>query len=99
MSRSKCSRAVLTACVHDAEDITSIVLVTKQRHWIKSTAVLKIAEELKAPVPVLSAFLQPIPGFVRDSVYKVVSEYRYSIFGEANQCRMMIPEWRARFLY
>lgn len=91
--------AGLTSRHNCVEDISSIVLVTKQRHWIKSTAVLKIAEELKAPVPVLSALLQPIPGFVRDSVYKVVSTHRYSIFGEANQCRMMIPEWRARFLY
>eukprot|EP00892_Ulva_mutabilis_P002621 jgi/Ulvmu1/1235/UM109_0033.1 len=97
--QSDAGRALLKRSGRAPEDISSIVLVSKQRHWIKSTAVLKIAEELKAPVPVLSALLQPIPGFVRDSVYKFVSEYRYSIFGEANQCRMMIPEWRARFLY
>lgn len=82
-----------------AEDISSIVLVSKQRHWTKSTAVLKISEELKAPVPVLSALLLPVPGIVRDEVYKFVSTHRYTIFGEANQCRMMIPEWRTRFLY
>lgn len=97
--QSEAGKALLKRSGRAPEDISSIVLVTKQRHWIKSTAVLKIAEELKAPVPVLSALLQPIPGFVRDSVYKVVSTHRYSIFGEANQCRMMIPEWRARFLY
>lgn len=97
--QSEAGKALLKRSGRSPEDISSLVLVDKQRHWIKSTAVLKIAEELKAPVPVLSALLLPIPGFVRDAVYKVVSTHRLSVFGETNQCRMMIPEWRARFLY
>ena len=88
----------LTAMWHCAEDITSIVLVNKQRHWIKSQAVLHIAKDLKAPLPVLQAILQPIPWFVRDTVYELVANNRYRLFGEADSCRMMLPEWKDRFL-
>lgn len=87
----------LTACCC-AEDISSIVLVNKARHWTKSQAVLHISRDLKAPFPVLQAILQPIPGFVRDTVYELVANNRYNLFGEADSCRMMLPEWRDRFL-
>ena len=92
------AKRILTVVCHCAEDITSIVLVNQQRHWIKSQAVLHIAKDLKAPFPVLQAILQPIPGFVRDTVYEAVADNRYRIFGEADSCRMMLPEWRDRFL-
>jgi predicted DCC family thiol-disulfide oxidoreductase YuxK len=81
-----------------AGDITSIVLVNSERHWVKSQAVLHIAKGLNAPFPVLQAILQPIPWFVRDTVYEYVANNRYKLFGESDSCRMMLPEWRDRFL-
>jgi predicted DCC family thiol-disulfide oxidoreductase YuxK len=74
------------------------VLVNKERHWVKSQAVLHISKGLKAPFPILQAILQPIPRFVRDAVYEYVANNRYNLFGESDSCRMMLPEWRDRFL-
>lgn len=96
--QSDAGKALLQRSGRKAEDITSIVLVNKQRHWVKSQAVLHIAQDLKAPFPVLQAILQPIPGFVRDTIYEAVADNRYRLFGEADSCRMMLPEWRDRFL-
>jgi predicted DCC family thiol-disulfide oxidoreductase YuxK len=101
-SRKGCTHCFCGGCTHahlrHAEDISSIVLVTKERHWVKSQAVLTIAKQLKAPLPIFEALLQPLPGFFRDTVYEWISENRYNVFGEAESCRLMVPEWRDRFL-
>jgi predicted DCC family thiol-disulfide oxidoreductase YuxK len=74
------------------------VLVTKNRHWVKSQAVLNIAEELGMPIPLVASLMQLFAAPIRDVLYDWISRNRYDLFGEAPQCRMMQPEWRDRFL-
>lgn len=81
-----------------ADDVSSIALVTKDRHWIKSQAILNIARRLRLPLPALAAFAQLFHEAVRDIVYDVVSENRYKIFGVTPTCRLMQPEWKDRFI-
>lgn len=90
--QSNVGRALLQSNGRNADDISSIVLVTKDGAYIKSDAVLKITEEL-TPLPILP--LKPVaalginlvPKFLRDLIYDGVADNRYSIMGKRNECR------------
>jgi predicted DCC family thiol-disulfide oxidoreductase YuxK len=81
-----------------AEDISSIVLVAEDAHWIKSQAVLNIAKQLNLPLAAFAAFLQIFDGRLRDFVYDFVADNRYQILGKRATCKLMQPEWKDRFL-
>ncbi|KAM7254013.1 hypothetical protein ACFE04_031695 [Oxalis oulophora] len=70
------------------DDISSVVLVEKDRSYIKSEAVLKIMEYLDLPFPQLAFFLHLMPLFVRDFVYDNVANNRYNIFGRSDSCEI-----------
>ncbi|GAB2302345.1 hypothetical protein Dimus_036359 [Dionaea muscipula] len=61
------------------DDISSVVLVEKDRAYIKSEAVLKIMEYINLPFPQLAFFLWFIPLFIRDYVYDNVANNRYAV--------------------
>ena len=81
-----------------ADDISSIALVTEDRHWIKSQAVLNIAKRMQQPWPMLAHTANAFHESVRDVVYDYVADNRYKMFGESDVCRLMRPEWKERFL-
>ena len=72
--QSNVGRALLEANGRRADDISSIVLVTKDGAYIKSDAVLKIAEEL-TPLPFLP--LQPVASLGRLAVPKILRDIIY----------------------
>jgi predicted DCC family thiol-disulfide oxidoreductase YuxK len=91
--QSNVGRALLEANGRKADDISSIVLVTKDGAFIKSDAVLKITEELTPasllplkPVAVLGQWI--VPKFLRDIIYDNVADNRYAIMGKRNECRL-----------
>ena len=91
--QSNVGRGLLQANGRDADDISSIVLVTNDGAYVKSDAILKITEELTPlgeffpikPAAQLGQFL--IPAFLRDLIYDGVANNRYSILGKRNSCR------------
>jgi predicted DCC family thiol-disulfide oxidoreductase YuxK len=90
--QSNVGRALLEVNGRNADDISSIVLVTKDGAYIKSDAVLKIAEELTPlsllplkPVATFGRFL--VPKFLRDIIYDGVADNRYQIMGKKDECR------------
>lgn len=90
--QSNVGRALLEANGRKADDISSIVLVTKDGAFIKSDAVLKITEELTPlsllplkPAAVLGRFV--VPKFLRDIIYDGVADNRYQLMGTRNECR------------
>ncbi|KAG9459651.1 hypothetical protein H6P81_004159 [Aristolochia fimbriata] len=70
------------------DDISSVVLVEKNRSYIKSEAVLKIMEYLDLPFPQLASFLKLVPLFLRDLAYDNVANNRYNIFGYSDSCEI-----------
>jgi len=91
--QSNVGRALLETNGRYADDISSIVLVTKDGAYVKSDAILKITEEL-TPFPLLP--LKPaaalgralVPKVLRDVFYDGVADNRYSIMGRRNECRL-----------
>ncbi|KAG2729290.1 hypothetical protein I3843_01G237600 [Carya illinoinensis] len=70
------------------DDISSVVLVEKDRSYIKSEAVLKIMDYIDIPFPQLAFFLQFVPQFIRDIAYDNVADNRYTFFGRSESCEI-----------
>jgi predicted DCC family thiol-disulfide oxidoreductase YuxK len=102
--QSKVGRALLLAYGRDANDISSIVLVTQNGAYIKSDAILKITEALTPlqflpmkPAAIVGRLV--IPRFLRDLIYDGVANNRYDILGRKDQCRFDADgEYEDRFV-
>ncbi|KAI3888850.1 hypothetical protein MKW92_047140 [Papaver armeniacum] len=86
--QSESGKKLLQRSKRAPDDISSVVLVEKDRSYIKSEAVLKIMEYLNLPFPQLALFLQFVPLFIRDFVYDNVADNRYNIFGRTESCEI-----------
>jgi predicted DCC family thiol-disulfide oxidoreductase YuxK len=63
----------------------------------KSTAVLKIAKQLRFPWPIFYVFII-IPAFLRDNIYTFIAKNRYKWFGKKATCMIPAPELKSKFL-
>jgi len=77
--------------------LTTIVLIQNNQAFTESTAVLKIVKQLHGGWPLLYMFII-IPKSLRNWVYKLVSKYRYRIFGKRDSCMVPTPELQGRFI-
>ncbi|KAK6124923.1 hypothetical protein DH2020_041334 [Rehmannia glutinosa] len=84
--QSEAGKKLLQRSGRAPDDISSVVLVEKDRSYIKSEAVLKIMEYIDLPFPHLAFFLQIVPLFVRDFVYENIADNRYNFFGRSDSC-------------
>ena len=76
----------------------SIVYVdSKGNKYFRSTAVLKILEELFRWGKILIC-LEAIPLFIRDGVYKLIAKNRYRLFGKRGSCRIPNEKEKGQFL-
>lgn len=74
----------------------SVMLVTEQGIFEKSTAVIKIAKHLKGFK--FLAIFSFIPLLIRDFIYDLIAKNRYKVFGKQSECMIPSPELRERFL-
>ena len=79
------------------EYLNSLVLIQNDQVYYKSSAALKIARKLGGAMPLLYAFII-LPKFLRDPVYDLIANNRYSWFGKGNTCRLPSPEEAKRFI-
>ncbi|OEL23687.1 DCC family protein [Dichanthelium oligosanthes] len=89
--QSESGRKLLQRSGRSPDDISSVVLVEKDRTYIKSEAVLRIMEYLNLPFPQLAIFLKFVPLFLRDFAYDNVANNRYTVFGrsETEACEIL----------
>ena len=79
-------------------EIDSIILIdVGNAYYVKSTAALEIAKDLKGGYALLSN-LSALPQGFRDSVYDFIARNRYKWFGKKDQCMIPSPELKSRFL-
>lgn len=81
----------------DLDRVDSIILVTEDKAYAKSTAALRIAKQLSKGWPLLAMFLI-LPRFLRDAVYDFIARNRYKWFGKKDACMIPTPELRGKFL-
>lgn len=75
----------------------SVILISGENAYSKSTAALKIVKELSGTVKVLYPLII-LPKFFRDMIYGFVARYRYRFFGKRASCRIPTEEEKLKFL-
>jgi predicted DCC family thiol-disulfide oxidoreductase YuxK len=81
----------------DTTQVDSIVLIMKDRVFIKSSAALHISRYLSGAYPLLFLFII-IPSFIRNWVYDYVAKNRYRWYGKKDQCMIPTKELKSKFL-
>ena len=83
--------------VTDTKTLDSVVLIKNNRVYKKSAAALEIARELNGLWPSLYVF-KLLPAFILDTLYDVLAQNRYRLFGKADACRIPTPFLKQKFL-
>jgi predicted DCC family thiol-disulfide oxidoreductase YuxK len=81
---------------YDLRDVDSIVLLSSNGIYNRSTAALRIAERLNG-LRTLAKLLLCVPVILRDPIYDLVARNRYRMFGQDDQCQW-VAGYQDRFL-
>ena len=95
--QSKVAKKLLEKTGTHVTALTTMVLIERNRAYLKSDAVLHIAQRLQFPWSVVSIVLF-IPRSIRDFFYMIVSRNRYQWFGKQHTCLVPTPDIEERFL-
>lgn len=82
---------------HQITDIDSVILIEREKAYVKSDAVLKIGKTLGG-VYRFAYVLILIPKFLRNPLYDFIAKNRYKWFGQKNECMIPTPDVRERFM-
>ncbi|MCX2574603.1 thiol-disulfide oxidoreductase DCC family protein [Pedobacter sandarakinus] len=80
-----------------SNEINSIVLISDNCLYTKSSAALRVAKKLDGVWPILWVLLV-IPKFVRDWFYDIIAMNRYRWWGKQESCWLPTPDLKERFL-
>jgi predicted DCC family thiol-disulfide oxidoreductase YuxK len=78
-------------------DFDTFVLISGEKHYIKSTAGLLVAKNLGGRLSLLYPLII-IPSFIRNFVYSLIAKNRYKFFGKEDACRIPTPELKKKFI-
>ncbi len=81
----------------DFSQVDSVVLITKDAIYTKSSAALKVLQLLGGAWR-MSGILYIIPKYIRDKVYAYIAKHRYKWFGILESCRVPTPQEANRFI-
>lgn len=95
--QSEAGQQLLRERGEDPSRLDSVILVTRDRVYDKSGAVLRLGRALGGFWSVGVVALV-VPAFLRNVVYDLVAARRYAWFGKRDACRMPTPELQRRFL-
>lgn len=94
---SELGRELLDRHGLDPQRDDSIVLLERDRVYLRSTAALHIARRLRWPWPLLFGLIV-IPRFLRDIFYNWIAAHRYRWFGKSDTCPVSQGDLDGRFL-
>lgn len=77
--------------------MNTLILLHEGKIYLKSTAALRIANELSGVWSALYA-LAIIPAFIRDPVYELIARNRYKWFGKRDNCMVPSPQLKDLFI-
>jgi predicted DCC family thiol-disulfide oxidoreductase YuxK len=69
----------------------SVIIIARGRIYTHSAAVIELYQTLGGPYAMLARVFWLIPRPLRDFAYRLISRWRYSIFGQARSCLMPPP--------
>lgn len=95
--QSESGKALLAANGLDPDDPVSFLLVTPERAWTDSDAIVRVLVGLGGAWRIAHV-LRVLPRAVRDPIYRYIARHRYRWFGLRDACLMPTPEHAGRFL-
>ena len=96
-SQNEAGQALLRRFGNAGDARGSMILIEGDQIYMRSEAVLRIAQRMKAPWKFGAVFrLVPLP--IRDAVYRVIAANRHRIAGTSNACEIPPPEIRSRLI-
>lgn len=90
-------RSLLLRFGLNAEQLDSVVLIDRDRAYIRSDAPLEVLYKLGGAWAWFYP-LKALPRSWRDAAYDWIARNRYRWFGRREACMMPRPEWKERFL-
>jgi predicted DCC family thiol-disulfide oxidoreductase YuxK len=82
----------------EIDNIDSIILYNpNEAYYLRSTAALKIMKEFSG-LWKLSTIAFLLPRIFRDKIYDFIASNRYKWFGKEDNCRIITPELKSKFL-
>jgi predicted DCC family thiol-disulfide oxidoreductase YuxK len=79
------------------DNFNSFILLQNNTVYAQSTAALKVVKQLTGCWKLLYGFII-VPPFIRNGVYRLISNNRYKWFGKLNECMLPTPALQSRFL-
>jgi predicted DCC family thiol-disulfide oxidoreductase YuxK len=95
--QSQSGQLLLTQLGLLPDTFNSLIYIRDKRFYLKSTAVLKVLQELSGGWRLLFCLII-LPRFIRDFVYDFIAKRRYFIFGKSETCWIPSQEYLDRFL-
>jgi len=95
--QSQVGEQLAEECGVPTDELETMVVIDDGECYTRSDAALRIAHHLGGVYRLLSP-LGVLPKRVRDVVYNLVAEHRYTVFGQRDQCMVPTPDIRSRFL-
>jgi predicted DCC family thiol-disulfide oxidoreductase YuxK len=95
--QSPAGKRLLAAHGMPEDWMTSYVLITDGRAYVKSAATARIAPHLRMPWSLMRR-LRHLPPPLVDFFYDIIARNRYRWFGKFDSCRLLTPELADRFL-
>ena len=81
--QSEAGKDLLQQCGRDASDLSTFVVIDSEGFHTQSSAALRVAATLEKPaLNTLATAFTPLPLPLRDGVYRVVANNRYSFLGK-----------------
>lgn len=81
----------------DLSNLSTVIYLKDDQIYKRSRAILEIASDLGWPYKFLKVFIV-IPEPIRDLLYRLISKYRYVIFGKRQTCRLPSESEKQQFL-
>ena len=79
------------------DNFSSFILLENNKLYTESTAALRVARKLNGLLPLMYCTII-IPQFIRNTVYKFISNHRYKWFGKRKECWIPTKDLSSRFL-
>ncbi|MBX3165217.1 MAG: DUF393 domain-containing protein [Bacteroidetes bacterium] len=79
------------------KETDSIIFISNNKAFIKSSAALRLTKYMKGVYPLLQVFLI-VPPFIRNVVYDFIAKRRMRWFGRVENCALLKEEDKSRFL-
>ncbi len=95
--QSEMGRRILKKIGLPADELNTMVFLEGERPFLRSSAALRIARNMRGLWPALYVFIV-VPPPLRDFLYGLVAKSRYRLFGKMEFCMVPTPDLKERFL-